>query len=697
MATAPKKAGRPGPPNLKTQATETATTQFEAAKDERRVRNIGEARTMFTRLMTDNELRFATIRNTRNQLEGGRPMDPNVLDQQGASWQTNINFGDAEAQRDRTLMPYWKMVHDVPHAIAVTVDTPTPNADKYAVAFAEGFDKFLSDWGSNYLLEYMNMANNFVNFGPGITQWADLDDPRWRSVNVQRVVWPKNTRMSTDQWDMVALVQDCSPAELYSRIRTAKNRERSEAAGWNVKAVEGCIAYFKDGTFAPDPRDYTRWQDLFVNNDLAVATPLQPLQLVWLFVKQFADGKHTGKVGCYVFSQQGGVEDFLFRDEEFCDDFGETLRCVWYNTGVDSMVHSIKGFATKNYYFALLQNRMKSRLVDASIFSFGINFQRSNENVPDEAPPIENYGPVTVFPPGMTQLAIYPQIQQAQSVLAMLDNNQASNNALYREQSQQIQETDTATQAKILAGMQGALSEASASIYLAQVGEIFSEQMRKLRKRGNKNADAVKFVQRMRDKNIPDEVIFDTEITVKTGANATMANPIMRSMKYQQLYAMTAGDPSVNRRWLLENIFANELGSQNNAMLPEGEGSNPLQRRQALMENQDFGQGAPLPVAPSDDHAIHAETHLTPLEGIIGLFQKQGNITPDQTIALALGVEHTGEHMGYLNADKTQKAAFQQLNPRFRMVQSATRGILTRVSQQPNNGESPSPVAQFPQ
>src|SRR5690606_29333449 len=109
------------------------------------------------------------------------------------------------------------------------------------------------------------------------------------------------------------------------------------------------------------------------------------------YVKQF-----NGKIAAYAFTQQGGVEDFLFKDEDYAEKFQHCLGAVWYNTGTDSMVHSIKGFGIKNYFFSNLQNRTKSRFIDSATFSFGMNFQRSEDNVPDESPPVENYGPVTI-------------------------------------------------------------------------------------------------------------------------------------------------------------------------------------------------------------------------------------------------------------------------------------------------------------
>lgn len=689
--------GRPPPPRgsklggKTTPSASGSATSFDGAVDQRRVKDVSSARDLFNRLVLDNSQRSQTFAYVRNQLEGGRPFDPNLLRSQGATWQTNVNFRDAEAARNRTLIPYWKMVNDVPHKIAVTIRSNSPQSSKWEVSFAEAFDDFLTDWGSGYQIEFMNFASNFVNFGPGIVQWREKTDPRYSAVNVQRIYFPKNGRMSPDEWDVVALVADVSPSELYIKVKDKQSKGRSKFLGWNIDAVEAAIAEFKDGGSMPDPYDYTRWQDMMVNNDIYYSSRFQPLQLVWMYVRGF-----DGKIQARCFSRMAGVEEFLFLDDNYSENFRHILGPVWYDTGTDSMIHSIKGFAVKNFHFSALINRTKSRFVDGATFSFGLNFQRSDNNMPDDAPPVENYGPCSIFPSGMTQLTVYPQTQQAESVITMLENNEAQNNALYREQTQQIQETDTATQAKLLASMQGELSEASASLFLSQYGDnVSTEQVRRLRMRGNQNEDAKKFVQRLKDLGVPDDVIHDKPIIIKTGANAGMANPALRTMAFQEGLALSKL-PGVNAQWFLENFIANKYGSQSvsKALLPQGAQSNPAQRRQAKMENQDFGQGQQLEVAPEDDHAVHIEEHMQPMEAIAGAFQQNGTIGPEQTMALTIGVEHTGQHLGYLAQDETSKDAFQQLSPRFRQVQSITRGILTRLQQQKNGQQNgPSPLA----
>ncbi len=659
-------------------ASTSAPTDWDVAQDSRRIRTVEDGRAIYTKFLTDNQLRSETIVQTRLQLEGGRPYDPGVMVANGTAWQTNVNFGQAQATCERVILPFHKMVNDVPHKAAFTIDTRSPHKEKFQAAMAECFDLFLYDWASGYDLNFRRFVSNFVKYGPGIVQFCDTDSPRYSTVNVERMYFPKNCRMCCDEWEVVALVRDMAATELYSKIRDKKTSERSEMAGWNRKAIEQTIVESAGnaGPSMPNYMDYTILADQLVNNDISVTTPFQPITCVWLYVKNY-----KGEIGCYVFTQYGGVNDFLYADDKAAESFRHLFGAVWYDTGVDGMVHSIKGFGIKNYFYSALQNRMKSRFVDSATVSMGMNIQYEDNNTPDETPPVENYGPFTIFPTGLKQLAVYPSIQGAASILEMLEQNQAENNSQYRQNQVQIAESDTATQANILANQQGQVTEAQASTFLSQFGEnILAEQFRRLRIKGSRDEDAKKFVKRLKERGVPDEIIFDSEVRVRTGANAGMANPVLRTQLFQEGLALSRM-PGVNGRYFLENLIANKYGADavDKALLPEGEASEPVQRRLAVMENTNFGQGVPLPVAPSDAHFEHIEEHLKPLAGILQQYEQTKQVSPEQAATLAITTEHTGMHMTYLAQDETMREQFSQLKGQFSLISSMTRGILTKL------------------
>lgn len=651
----------------------------ENPQTERRIKDVESARKVYLSFAKDARKRLETFAQVSNQLEGGRPFDPAQLERDGNAWQCNVNFRDAEAAFDRTYLPYWKMAHDVPNKIALTVHTRSPDSDRWAKAFAEAYDLFLEDWGADYFCQFMLFTADFVKFGPGYVMWPNEHTARFRSVRVEKMLFPKRAKANPDEWSVVAVEDELTVSDIWEKMRTPKARERSEYVGWNRKALEKALSLAKNNGSVGGADDLTKLQDEIVSNDIALSCEWAPVEIVRLFVREY-----SGEICCYVFTKNAEVDEFLYESKTFAKSFRNIIGPVFYSLGRGGLIHTIKGFAVKNYYFSTLVNRMKSRLMDAATFTMGVNFQKTNDT-PDEQPPVENYGAVNVFPAGISQLNVYPQLSQGQGIVEMLERNQAENNAIYREQRKQIGETETATQAQLLAVLNGEMGAATNTIYLAQIGEnIHSENFRRLRRKGSDDPDAAKFVQRCLERGIPRKVIFDSEVTVKTGASASTATAAVREMIFRELMPL-ANSPGFNGRWIRENYVANKLGAHavNKALLPDGSDSEPMSRKIAIIENSVLGQGIDLPVDPNEAHFEHIDEHLKPLEQIAGGFKQTGEVSPEQVVALTLAVPHVQKHFAFLQQDETRKDAYKAVWPRFSVVMSIANGIAAKLQQGP--------------
>lgn len=650
---------------------------LSTAVPERRIKNVESARSVYNAFARDNRKRLSVFAQVSNQLEGGRPRDPAQLERNGESWQANVNFGDASASYDRIYLPYWKMAHDVPNKIATTVHTQSPDGDRWAKAMSESYDLFLDDWGSDYFCQFMLFTADFVKFGPGYVNWPDGSTPRFRHTRVESILFPKRTKSNPDTWTVVAIEDELTVSDIWDKLRTPQRSNRASYAGWNRKALQRALALMSDASAgaATSNDDFTRLQDEIVSNDIALSCQWAPLEIVRLFVKEY-----SGDICCYIFAKNDEVKDFLYESKTFAKSFRNIIGPVFYSLGRGGLIHTIKGFAVKNYYFSMLINRMKSLTMDAGIMAMAMNFQRTGE-APDEQPPIENYGSVNIFPPGLSQMTIYPQLAQGQAIVEMLERNQSENNAMYREQRQQIQDTDTATQANLLASMANEMGTATNSIYLAQLGEnLHSECFRRLRQKGSTDPDAVKFVRRCRERGVPLNVIHDAEVTVKTGASASTANAMVRDAIFRELMPL-ASTPGFNGRWIRENYVANKLGAQavSKALLPEGAESEPMARKMAIVESSLFGQGIPLPVDPNEAHFEHIDEHLKPMEQVVMAFKKTQKISPEQAVLLVTSAPHVEQHLQFLRQDETRRGAYKAVWSRFSLVTSITNGIAAKL------------------
>ena len=681
--------------------------------NDRRIRNCAQARELYVRLYLEAQLRSQQFAQVRNQIEGGRPFDPDELKRNGEGWRTNVNFNDARAAFRRVSMPYWKMVHEVPNLISVKIFSQAPQAPDWEKALAETFDRFRDDWGPDYFLQFSGFCDDYVMYGTGHTMWPDERTPRFTWMPSVQILMPKRTKSDIDKWELLCFKSEMTAAELWQHIRSPDNRDKAKTAGWNPDSIEQAIRMASPAPGNTRYFDPNYWQDMIVSNDLVIGGVWPPVTIVheWAYIPS------RKKIVHYIFTEKGDVPDYLYEADEPVDSFRQIFGTAFYSVGSNGLYHAIKGFGVMNYYYATVINRSKCRLVDSATFSMGMNFVKG-DNTPEESPPVENYSMINVFPVGMNQLQYYPQLGPASELIGTLSQNQSENNFTYNEPQKDIADTRTAHQAEMLGQIANEMSTAGSSIFLSQMGVIYQECFRRLLRKGSDDPDAKKFRKRAMAAMVP-EAVLDAladpegknglEYTVKTSASPTTASPMVRQSIVQWLMGTILPLPDANRREILEFATATTVGADGPGrfLLPIGVGSDPRARREARMENVDLGQGVMLGdppnfgVDPSDAHVEHCDEHLKPLEAICQAVQQAGQqqgqqqpgqlpqgggapqqpvITPDHLIALQLGIPHTQAHLGMLAGNETEKAQYQSLKARFMAVASIAQGLMARLA-----------------
>jgi hypothetical protein len=661
---------------------------------QRRIRSCADARELWVRLYLENQLRAQSFAQIRNQIEGGRPFDPDALHASGEDWRTNVNFNDARSAFKRVSMPYWKMVHEVPQTISVKIHlNNTPDAGRWETILGSNFDRFLDDWGPGYIENFSGMCDDYVMYGPAHVMWSDESTPRYTWMPSIQVTVPKRTKSNMDTWELFAYKGELTAAELLKHIRggqTPKDGEQmAKDAGWNPTMIHQAIRMAAPGPAQTRYFDPNFWQDMIVSNDLVIGGVWPPVAVVHVWAKS-PDGK---KITHYIFTEKSDVPDYIFEKEEAEGDFKRIMGTVFSTFGSNGLYHSIKGFGVMNYYYATAINRTKCRMIDSATFGMGMNFIREDDT-PQEVPPIENYSMVNLFPKGLSQMQWYPQgLSSAAELVGLLSQNQDENNFTYNEPQKDIADTKTAKQAIILSNIASEMSTASSAIFLTQLGtNIFSEMWRRLVRKSD-DPDAKAYKKRCITDGVP-EVFFkmvesgDVEVTIKAGASPTMSSPAMREQISNWLMGAIMPQPDANTRAIKEFAIASRTGAAgiNNFLLPVGTASDPLARRQAIQENDDMSRGIILGqppgfgVDPSDAHVEHADEHLKPLEGIVQQVQQKKPIDHGHMIALQLTLPHIAQHLAYLQNNPIYKPQFQSLKARFQAVSVVADGLLKRLA-----------------
>ena len=660
--------------------------------NDRRIADCSQARELYVRLYLENQLRAQSFAQIRNQIEGGRPFDPDALHAAGEDWRTNCNFNDARSSFRRASIPYWKMVHEVPQTISVKIYGSSPDYNRYSLIMAQNFNRFLKDWGPEYFFEFMGRTSDYVMYGPAHAMFENEDTSRYKWMPAIQALLPKRTKSNVETWELFCYKGELTAAELLKHIRGGRTAEDgaklAKEAGWNPDMIHQAIKMAAPGPAQTRYFDPNFWQDMIVCNDLVIGGVWPPVAVVHMWARS-ADGT---KVRHYIFTEKSDVPDYLYEHDEAESEFRRILPSSFCEVGSNGLYHAIKGYGVLNYYYATTINRAKCRMIDSATFAMGMNFTRG-EDTPTEVPPVENYSMVNLFPQGLTQLQYYPQgLQAATELVGILAENETENNYTYNEPQKDIGDTKTAKQAIILANIANEMSTATSAIFLSQEGRLFAEQVRRLVRKSD-DPDAKKFKKRCEAMGCPNTLWAlledgELEMEVECGASPTMASPVAREQISQTLMTEIMPQPDANRRAILDFRVATLAGANgaDQFLLPPGSDSAPRSRREAIMENNDLAQGIVLGgpplmgVDPSDAHIEHADEHLKPLEAICQQVQAKKPIDHGHLIALQMTLPHIAQHLNFLSQNATERPQYNQLKARFMAVSSIAQGLTKRLA-----------------
>lgn len=657
---------------------------------DRRIGTAEGAKTMYDKMVTANGPRRRRMSQLLNQFNGGKPMNQKLLDDKGQSWRANLNFRDASSTLEKVQVAYWRLLHDSANLCSITLHSDNAKADSHAKIMEAAFNQFHEEWGPGYVLNYLLFSLNHLLHGKGLAYFRELNSPRWTAAQATEVLLPEDTPADVEKFECIAIEQKHTLEFLWKLIRDESARNTSKQLGWNVSQVKKLIhKVMREETGGQSEEDWVEIENRLRNNSLGESNVFPAIKVVW-----FLTMEHDGKIAKTIFDPNGDGQEFLYDDfgkNHRYDSMRECLSCVFFEVG-NGQYHSVQGFGEKNYALASATNRLKSRALDRTMLD-GMTFKDIQEGT-RETLPITNIGPFTVLPNGLEHVQMHTSGQTVFEAIGMLENQSNWNNSQFKDGSQQIERSKTATQARILANLQSQVDVANSTLYLMQIGwTLFSETLRRLRKEGSRDPDAERFQKYCIDNGVPEEILYNAKASTKTGADPRAASAALQAEIARELM-MQRGNRHVNDRAVTEAFVSNTAGADavKKLLHPEDQLEDRGSIRLAMLENTSLGDGVPIPADAGDNHPVHIEGHLTPLQAMVDQFQDTGQINPDNIIALQTTIPHVSEHFEYLKQDEQMKEVYQMLWPKFTSIVSMAESMESTMANQINQLEQNSPL-----
>lgn len=664
--------------------------------NERRVGSFESAYSIFTKLKKENRERENAFALIENQLGGGRPFDPAKLAETGQSWRCNVNFGDAASALEQALVSYWRLLHDTTDLLAVEIHDDHPDRDRWAQTLQYNYNRFIEDWGDEYVRNYLLFSRNHLVTGVGSVLFRDMDSPRWEVIRTGGVLVPNRALASSSKQEMVCIEQELTISDLWEKIRTPQAVKASALRGWQEKPIRELLyRALNRGQESRSDTDLLKIEDDIRNKSFQLSAENGPIQVFHMFVQEW-----DGKVTHLIMATDRQDVGFLFDDHHTAfraKAMSEAIALVFFEVG-NGLFHGVRGFGHKNYQTSNIQNRLKNRMVDRTMVE-GLNFKDKGEGNRSTIP-ITQMGGFNILPNDLEQIPSYPGTSSIPNALAMVQDTISWNNARYRDQSQQVANTETATQARILANLQSQVDVSNATLYLKQFAKnIMAVQLTRMMRQGNTDGDAKLFRERcLKDGAIPKEAFHGMELTVRTGADPGKSSASVQFEMANTLLQLQ-GNPYIDRHAATEALveYGAGTGSVKRFVKPEDQLEDSGSQRLAILENTSLGDGIPVPAVQGDNHPEHIQVHMEPLLGMVGNAQMmdegmigmptnadmptQPSLSQEQMIALETTLPHIAQHLEFLKLDPFQEAVYQQLHAQFKELEATAGGMIRKIEE----------------
>lgn len=621
-------------------------------------------------LMRNADKKRSNVRaSVKGIIDGNPPYKSSDLSADGQSYRTNVNFREAEQYLGLALSAFYDLHSESPTLATITCEVDDDeNAAEYSRIITSEFDK-LQKKDKSFDSEVQLHHHEMVLYGTGPIFWDSPTDWRCKSLRSASLMVPEGTKTDVESWTSCVVLSPYSPDELYKCI---DDEESASRVGWDLKTVKQSIMMASPQT-TETSRTWEWHQQQLRNNTVLYSARASKVLAAHVFVKE-----DSGKISHYIVDERHPSE-FLYKKRDKYESWSEFIHPMYYDKG-DGEHHSVKGMGVKMYSIMELKNRAKCNLVDAAAFRGQTLIQPKNSEAMIDASIVPK-GPYSVMPPNFD---IIPQ--QATGVLDAplavdkeLDNVLAGNLSQYR---QRIEKPDgnprTAFEIQAILAQQSTIGKTQISRYYAQMDAVYSEKFRRAVNCSSSSSVysklAMEFKSACAKQGVPTAAL--SKCCVKATRVVGQGSSAMRSQALESLLNISGAFPPAGQQNLLMDIIASKVGQSMLGRYYPSNKTNSTEQDQAALATLERAaiKGGIIPlVTGSQDHLIHAQTHIHDGATSVQAAEQNPESVPDIASYLIGLVQHTGEHMAALQRDVIHQREFAALKPQFqRLVKIAS-------------------------
>lgn len=648
----------------------------------RRLPTAALARELVDSIRTANRDMLALHAVIKGMFDGNRPYNSAKLRAAGQSNRTNVNFLIGKSICDTALAPYYDLLKSVPYEAAIVLDAGTASAEKSQIAIEEFHNLIATDRDYNFGL--WALLSDFVRYGRAFAGWDDEWDFSPRHWPEHLVLFPDGVRLTIKELEVFVVRQQVNTSTLYRWA--LKYPEESRKRGWDTKQVWEAIK--QANPYDPaNADDSIALQGAYKDMDLAGYARQKTVDLAHIYVKEFSE-----KWSHYIITEDQIPIEFLFEGFERYDHVQQIMAPFIFQS-LDDTWKGATGLGRDILPICQLGDRLRCNRVDNADMRGSIIMQPTTASASQKIG-LVRIGPLTVLPPGyqVQQAAIVGDIEGLMVVGKDLDDVLEKQTGIYRPALQQGGgNPPTATQYTAMFSQAQQLTNSAVGRFYLQYDGMLEAMYRRAVNTPKgllsspRYAAVSKFLRTCEERGVT-RAELQKYVSVQAYRATGNGSPIMRLSSLMTLLnpAVAQRLPAEGYMRLIDDVIAASTNPTNiaryNPPADEQTGAQE-QTRLATLENVAFKSGVQVPVADTDDHVDHAQTHLADAAQTAASVQQGGDPMAVVRQLDAAG-PHTAEHIKRLAGDKTRPGAARVLAEQWAQMAKVAEVLKKRIIQQ---------------
>lgn len=611
----------------------------------------------------------------KGMYDGNPPFSKSALERSGQGHRTNVNFRELRGEINQHTAAAFELHMDTEVLVKFKVadrkavsDPEGGSVPDWLEIIAEEYTETLRAW-PGFFLHGDQVTRDAALFGIGAMVWTDPFDWRPTAIPISALRFPMRGKVLTEA---INLFRAADTMPMWKLFEVAEDDTgMAEKAGWSQEAVRRYLgAKYADKAVSQDRRmdtlgAYEAIQEARKMGDPALESEqFSDVDIYHLFVSE-----SDGKVSHYILGvdQLPDNDAFLFKNESRYNKMAEVLWLLPFRYE-DGYIYSIRGLGHDSAPHCDLSNRYLCGLFDGGFMAAGV-IAKPASRIDVSRLQLIRMGGLTILPPDieLQQNATFTPQMQSLILLRSLSSAIHQNNVgivrAKSEEPMQVEQQKTARQVMYEEGKEARFEKSEAAFYYLHWDWWHQEVYRRLLAAAKRTTDqfgtpeAKAFVQRCVDRGVPRAVLTEGKLKIFCARAIGLGSPSVAMDITNQLVSIAgeldeAGREEAVREWVIRRV-----GVANADRFKPRRNRNAIPSTEhgfATLENNDFVEGAQIPVGANQIHVVHLSVHLSPLVEAVGVYEQQpeGVDLMKLGTTLQLALPHCASHLQYLGRSR---------------------------------------------